>query len=100
MDLANAHTKALQYLLAEKNQENLEIFNLGIGEGVTVLEAIKAFEAVSGQALNYEIGPRRPGDVIAVYADPSKAQSMLGWQPQRDIQDIMRTAWAWQQKLG
>jgi UDP-glucose 4-epimerase len=100
MDLANAHTKALQYLLAEKNQENLEIFNLGIGEGVTVLEAIKAFEAVSGQALNYEIGPRRPGDVIAVYADPSKAQSVLGWQPQRDIQDIMRTAWAWQQKLG
>lgn len=99
MDLANAHTKALQYLLTKKNQENLEIFNLGIGEGVTVLEAIKAFEAVSGQSLNYEIGPRRPGDVIAVYADPGKAQSVLGWQPQRGIQDIMRTAWVWQQKL-
>lgn len=98
MDLANAHTKALQYLLSEKNKTNLEIFNLGIGEGVTVLEAIKAFEEVSGQALNYEIGPRRAGDVIAVYADPGKAQSVLGWQPKRNIEDIMRTAWAWQQK--
>lgn len=99
MDLANAHTKALQYLLAEKNEQNLEIFNLGIGEGVTVLEAIKAFEAVSGQSLDYEIGPRRPGDVIAVYADPGKAQSVLDWQPTRDIENIMRTAWAWQQKI-
>lgn len=97
MDLANAHTKALQYLLAGKNEQNLDIINLGIGEGVTVLEAIKAFEAVSGQSLNYEVGPPRPGDVIAVYADPSKAQSMLGWRPERNIEDIMRTAWAWQQ---
>lgn len=98
MDLANAHTKALQYLLSGKNEKNLELINLGIGEGVTVLEAIKAFEKVSGQDLNYKIGPRRPGDVIAVYADPSKAQSMLGWNPQLTIEDIMRSAWAWQQK--
>jgi len=66
MDLANAHTKAMQYLLEGENQSNLEIFNLGIGEGVSVLEAIAAFEKVSGQALNYEIGPRRAGDVIAI----------------------------------
>lgn len=100
MDLANAHTKALQYLLSGNNPINLDVINLGIGEGVTVLEAIKAFEAVSGQALNYKIGARRPGDVIAVYADPSKAKSILGWHPKRNIEDIMRTAWAWQQKLS
>ncbi|HKK74424.1 MAG TPA: UDP-glucose 4-epimerase GalE [Saprospiraceae bacterium] len=99
MDLANAHTRALQHLLSGKNEHNLDIINLGIGEGVTVLEAIKAFESVSGQSLNYKVGPPRPGDVIAVYADPSKAQSMLGWRPERNIEDIMRTAWAWQQQL-
>jgi len=98
MDLANAHTRALQYLLAGKNKQNLELFNLGIGEGVTVLEAIHAFEAVSNQSLKYTIGPRRPGDVIAVYADPARAKAILDWQPQRTIEDIMRTAWTWQNR--
>ncbi len=98
MDLANAHTKAIQYLLAGKNESNLEVFNLGIGSGVTVLEAIKAFETTSGQKLNYEIGPRRPGDVIAIYANLEKASHQLGWTPSRNIEDIMQTAWAWEQK--
>ncbi|MCB0636742.1 MAG: UDP-glucose 4-epimerase GalE, partial [Lewinella sp.] len=97
MDLAHAHTLALEYLRAGKQQHNREIFNLGIGEGVTVLEAIKAFEAVTGQSLNYHIGPRRPGDVVAIYANNEKAATRLGWQPTRDINDIMRTAWAWEQ---
>ncbi len=98
MDLANAHTKSIQYLLEHRNQSNLEVFNLGIGEGVSVLEAIEAFEKVSGQKLNYEIGPRRPGDVIAIYAQPDRAQKSLNWKPERDIEVIMGSAWAWEQK--
>ncbi len=98
MDLANAHTKALTYLLEGNNKLNTEIFNIGIGEGVSVLEAVQAFEKVTGQPLNYEIGPRRPGDVIAIYANKNKTEQSLGWTPQRNIEDIMRTAWEWEQK--
>jgi len=96
MDLANAHTKCLEYLIAGKNEAACEVFNAGIGDGVTVLEAISAFEQVTGQSLNYEIGPRRAGDVIAIYANYEKAATRLGWQPQRSIKEIMGTAWAWE----
>lgn len=96
MDLANAHTRALQYLLDGKQTEGCDVFNLGIGEGVTVLEAVHAFERVTGKKLNYRIGARRPGDVVAVYADNRKAASLLGWQPRYGIEDIMRTAWEWE----
>lgn len=96
MDLANAHTKAMQYLLAGKNKSTCEIFNLGIGDGVSVLEAIQAFERVTGQQLNYKIGDRRPGDVVAIYANYEKAARELGWEPSRNIDDIMKTAWDWE----
>lgn len=99
MDIANAHTKALQYLLDQKNTDNCEIFNLGTGNGVTVLEAIKAFEKISGVKLNYELGPRRPGDVIAIYANNTKAKELLGWEPNIGIEDMMRTAWQWEVAL-
>jgi len=97
-DLAHAHTLALQFLLAGKGAANPELFNLGIGEGLTVLEAINAFEKVSGEKLNYELGPRRPGDVVAVYADRSKAERELGWIPTRGVEEIMGSAWAWESK--
>ena len=97
MDLANAHTKALQFL-NENEDTGFEIFNLGIGEGVTVLEAIYAFEKVSGEKLNYTIGPRRSGDVVAIYANKNKSETLLNWQPKRSIEDIMRTAWAWEKQ--
>jgi len=96
MDLANAHTKALQYLMEGKNTDNLEVFNLGIGEGVTVLEAIRAFMAVTAEPLHYRLGERRPGDVVAIYANNDRAARLLGWEPRRDINDIMRTAWEWE----
>lgn len=98
MDLANAHTKALQYLLAGNNPTNCEVFNLGIGEGVTVLEAIKAFEKVAGKPLNYTVGPRRPGDVVAIYANNRKSEEELGWKPNRGIEVIMQSAWDWEQQ--
>lgn len=98
MDISNAHTKAVEYLFADKNTSNCEVFNLGIGEGVTVIEAIKAFEETSGKRLNYEIAPRREGDVVAIYANNDKAMNLLGWTPQRSIKDIMRTAWKWEER--
>lgn len=100
MDLAAAHTACLHFLMAEKNTAPHEIFNVGIGDGVTVLEAIHAFEKVTGQQLNYTIGPRRPGDVVAIYANTHKASQLLGWKPTRGIEEIMRSAWAWQVKCG
>ncbi|MBR9922754.1 MAG: UDP-glucose 4-epimerase GalE [Bacteroidetes bacterium] len=98
MDLARAHTLCLDYLDANKQQEQVEVFNVGLGEGATVLEAINAFEKVSGQKLNYDIGPRRAGDVVAIYANHQRATDRLGWTPSRNIEDIMRTAWEWEKR--
>ncbi len=98
-DLANAHTKALTYVLAGKNAKNCEVFNLGIGEGVTVLEAIHAFEKVTGIKLNWQLGERRAGDVMAIYSVNTKAVEQLGWTPKYNIEEIMRSSWAWEQVL-
>lgn len=98
-DIAHAHTLSIQYLEGGKNGSGCEVFNLGTGNGVTVLEAIAAFEKVSGQKLNYEIGPRRPGDVMAIYANNDKARTRLGWTPKFGLEDMMSTAWKWEVKL-
>jgi len=98
MDLANAHTKALEYLFKNNQESNCEVYNLGIGEGVSVLEAINAFEAETGIKLNYEKGPRRAGDVVSIYSNYKKAAERLNWKPQYGIRDIMRTAWNWERK--
>lgn len=99
MDIANAHTKALQYLMENKNSSNCETFNLGTGEGVSVLEAIQSFERVSGEKLNWRFGPRRPGDVVAIYANNNKAKKLLSWQIQRSLDTMTRTAWYWEKHL-
>lgn len=98
-DIAHAHTLALDFLIAGKNTNACEIFNLGTGDGYTVLEAIKAFEEVSGVKLNYKLGPRRAGDVIAIYANNNKAKTSLLWNPKYGIKDMMDTAWKWELKL-
>ncbi len=98
MDLANAHTKCLQYLIKGNVENNFEVFNVGIGDGVSVLQAVRAFEKVNDQKLNYEVGPRRAGDVVAIYSNYKKAAKLLGWEPTRNIEDIMRTAWEWEKK--
>lgn len=96
MDIANAHTKALLYTLDGHNEKNCDVFNLGSGNGVTVLELIKAFEKISGLELNYKVGPRRPGDVVAVYANNSKARALLDWEIKYDLEQMMSTAWEWE----
>jgi UDP-glucose 4-epimerase len=100
MDLAKAHVAALDWL-GRRNASGLhEVFNLGMGKGVSVLEAIAAFEAASGSSLRYRIGPRRPGDVIEIYANVDKANRLLGWRTERGIVDAMRDAHNWQLALG
>lgn len=97
-DLAIAHVKSLDYI--EKHPDNqFEIFNIGTGNGLTVLEIIQAFENVNQLKLNYSIGPRRAGDVEKVWADASKAKQILGWTAHLDLNEMVRSAWAWQQNL-
>jgi UDP-glucose 4-epimerase len=98
-DIAHAHTLAMQYLIDGKNSEPTEVFNLGTGNGITVLEAIRMFEEVSGLSLNYSMGPRRSGDVMAIYANNQKAIDQLGWKIQYDLREMMRTAWNWELKV-
>ncbi len=99
VDLAKAHVVALQRLIGRNNKENYETFNIGTGKGSTVLEVIKSFEKVSGEKLNYKIAERRAGDIIAAYADTSKANNELGWKAELTLDDAMASAWKWEQNI-
>lgn len=96
VDLAKAHVAALQRLLKDENETNYEVFNLGTGTGSSVLEVIQSFERVSGEKLNYKIVERRPGDVIQAYADTKRANEVLGWKAKSNLDDAMKSAWAWE----
>ena len=96
VDLAKAHVKALDRLVENKNAEKFEVFNLGTGKGSSVMEVIQAFERVSGEKLNYKIGPRRAGDITSIYSDTKKANEVLGWKAEKDLDDMLRTAWNWE----
>ena len=99
-DIAHAPTLALQYSIKNNTEKTCEVFNLGTGNGITVLEAIKAFEKVSGVKLNYELGPRRAGDIVAIYANNDKAVTKLGWKCKYGLEEMMLTAWQWEQSLA
>ena len=99
VDLAKAHLIAMERLLNGKNAANYEVFNVGTGTGSSVMEVIQSFERVSGVPLNYKIVGRRPGDIISAYADTKKANNVLGWHAQSTLDDAMRSAWEWEQKV-
>ncbi|HRG58651.1 MAG TPA: UDP-glucose 4-epimerase GalE [Bacteroidia bacterium] len=99
VDIANAHVVAIERLLNNKIKTNYEVFNLGTGHGYTVLETIKTFEKVAAQKLNYEIAPRRSGDVEKVYADTTYANQELGWKAERNLENMLSSAWNWQLNL-
>lgn len=99
VDLAEAHVVALERILESESVEAYEVFNLGTGKGSSVLEVIQSFERVSGQSLTYEIGMRREGDVIAAYADTTKANTVLGWKTKRSLDEAVASAWKWEQKV-
>ena len=96
VDLAKAHVIAIKRLLEGKNKTNYEIFNLGTGKGVSVLEAIKSFERVSGLKLKYKIVGRRAGDIEKIWADPTFANKELGWKTLSSLDEAMKTAWDWE----
>jgi UDP-glucose 4-epimerase len=96
VDLAKAHVVAVKRLIEGKNRSGYEVFNLGTGNGVSVLEAIKSFERVSGVKLNYSITGRRAGDIEKIWADPSFANKELGWKTLSTLDEAMKTAWDWE----
>ncbi|MBI1768489.1 MAG: UDP-glucose 4-epimerase GalE [Bacteroidetes bacterium] len=98
VDLAQAHVKSIEKI--NEMPSNNEAFNLGTGEGVTVLSLVKKFIEVTNVNLNYEIGPRRTGDIEKVYANPTKAKDLLGWQTRLSLEESLRDAWRWEQKLA
>ncbi|MFT4668656.1 MAG: UDP-glucose 4-epimerase [Flavobacteriaceae bacterium] len=99
VDLAKAHVIALKRLLSEENSSDLEVFNVGTGRGSSVLEVINAFEKVTNQELNYKIVDRRPGDVVSVFADTTKANKVLGWHAEKTMEEALASSWKWEKKI-
>lgn len=99
VDLAKAHVSALSRLLEKKAKVNFEVFNVGTGEGSTVIEVITAFEKASGQKLNYKIVGRRAGDVVEAFAQTDKVNSALGWKSQYSLEEALASSWAWEKKV-
>ena len=100
VDLAKAHVHAVTRMVEGKMKENYEIFNVGTGRPVSVLELVNAFEKVNGLKLNYKFAPRRPGDVVAIWADPTLANEELGWKAGRSVEETLAAAWAWEKHLA
>jgi len=99
VDLAKAHVIAIKRILEQKQKEQVEVFNIGTGRGLSVLELINAFETATGVKLNYKIVGRRTGDIEKVWANPDFANNELGWTATETIEDTLRSAWNWQLKL-
>lgn len=99
VDLAKAHVIAMNRIMEGKQEEKVEVFNIGTGRGLSVLELIHAFEESTGVKLNYQIVGRRAGDIEQVWANPDRANNVLGWKAESTIEDTLRSAWAWQKRL-
>ena len=100
VDLAKAHVCAVTRMLEGRMKEPYEIYNIGTGRPVSVLELVTAFEKVNGVKLNYRFAPRRSGDVTAIWADPTLANRELGWKAERSVEDTLASAWAWEKHLA
>lgn len=98
VDLAKAHVKAMERVL-EEDTDPVEVFNIGTGRGVSTLEVVEGFERATGVKVNWEYAPRREGDIEKVWADPKKANTVLGWKAETPLDDTLRSAWKWQLKL-
>jgi UDP-glucose 4-epimerase len=99
VDLALAHLKAMEYLQTQPDKNTYQIFNLGTGIGVSVLELVNKFQQATGVKLNYAFGDRRPGDVEKVYADPAKVNASLGWKTKFTVEEALLHAWNWEKKI-
>ena len=99
VDLAKAHVAAIARMTQGKSEDVFEVFNIGTGRGVSVLELVTKFQEVNGVKLNYKIAPRREGDIIAIWADPSRANNVLGWKAERTLEQTLQSAWNWEKHL-
>ena len=99
VDLAKAHVKAMERVLDNKDSEPLEVFNIGTGRGLSTLEVVNGFEKATGVKLNWTYAPRREGDIEKVWGNVDKANNVLGWKAESNIDDVLRSAWHWQKKL-
>jgi UDP-glucose 4-epimerase len=99
MDLARAHVQAVERMLKKRSTEQVEVFNLGTGRGLSVLELISLFEKATGVKVPYEIVSRREGDIEQVWADPKKANEVLGWRADTPIEDVLLSAWNWEKRI-
>ena len=99
VDLAKAHVKAMDRVLNVPDTDPVEIFNIGTGRGLSTLEVVEGFEKATGVKLNWEYAPRREGDIEKVWGNVDKANKVLGWKADTDIEDVLRSAWKWQKKL-
>jgi UDP-glucose 4-epimerase len=95
-DIAIAHIKAMEFFISKKQHNNYSVFNLGTGKGVSVLEAIAAFEKIAKQKLNYTIAPKREGDIDAIFSDTALSEKVLNWKPKFSLDEMMESAWKWQ----
>ncbi|MBO4446928.1 MAG: UDP-glucose 4-epimerase GalE [Bacteroidales bacterium] len=100
VDLAKAHVCAVARMLDGKMKEEYEIFNVGTGTPLSVMELVTAFEKVNNLKLNYKFAPRRSGDVVAIWADPTLANKELGWKAERKIEDTLAAVWAWEKHIA
>jgi len=100
LDLAAAHVKSLAWIADQPDAPLLEVLNVGTGCGTSVKQALEAFESATGRALDYEVGPRRAGDIEKIFANCEKVERVLGWKATRSVEDAMRDAWAWQERLA
>jgi UDP-glucose 4-epimerase len=99
VDLAKAHVVAIERLLQNKNKSNYEVFNLGTGNGSSVLEIVKGFEKATGVKLNYRVVPRRAGDIEKIWADTTYANEELGWKAERGLEETLLSAWNWEKRV-
>lgn len=99
VDVGKAHVKAMQYLTSRPEKKLYEVFNLGTGVGISVLELIEKFIFVTNVKVPYVIGPRRPGDIEKVFADPTKVNKLLNWKTEFDIEQSLLHAWQWEKKI-
>jgi UDP-glucose 4-epimerase len=99
VDLARAHVKAIGRLLENRRKDRYEVFNLGVGRGLSVFEVIQGFEKATGQKVNYRLYPRRPGDIALVYADTTLANRELGWKADTPLEEALLSAWKWEKRI-
>ena len=100
IDLAEAHIESLNYLISSKNKASCEVYNVGTGKGISVLQLIKVFESVTGEKVPFEIVESRQGDTVSAYADTSKIMNTLGWKPKYTLEQALLSSWNWEKKLN